>query len=97
MTIINVYAFLHSGRCGSLVAHTSVFLMTITLSCSANRSGGPFMAAVVAGYRKGLVSDGWPALLLSCINGRRKRSFQLVETPFLAVWMSNLWSEGPDY
>ena len=31
------------------------------------------MAAVAAGYRKGLVSAGWPTLLLSCANGRRKR------------------------
>ena len=30
------------------------------------------MAAVAAGYKKGLVSAGWPALLLSCTNGRRK-------------------------
>ena len=42
------------------------------------------MAAVAAGYRKGLVSSGWPALLLSCTNRRRKRSFHLVGTPFLA-------------
>ena len=33
------------------------------------------MAAVAAGYRKGQVSNGWPTLLLSCTNGRRKRSF----------------------
>ena len=36
------------------------------------------MAAVAAGYRMGLVSTGWPALLLSCANGRRKRYFHLV-------------------
>ena len=35
------------------------------------------MAAVVAGYRKGLVSDGWP-VLLSSANECRKRSFHLV-------------------
>ena len=35
------------------------------------------MTAVAAGYRKGLVSTGWPALLVSCTNGRRKRSFSL--------------------
>ena len=28
--------------------------------------GRPCMAAVAAGYRKGQVSTGWPALLLSC-------------------------------
>ena len=32
------------------------------------------MAAVAAGYRKGLISTGWPVLLFSCANGRRKRS-----------------------
>ena len=32
----------------------------------------------------GQVSTGWPALLLSCTNGRRKRSFHLVGAPFLA-------------
>ena len=42
------------------------------------------MVAVAAGYRKGQVSTGWPALLLSCTNGRRKRSFHLVGAPFLA-------------
>ena len=42
------------------------------------------MAAVAAGYRKGLVSAGWPVLLLSCTNGHRKWSFHLVGTPFLA-------------
>ena len=45
------------------------------------------MTAVAAGYRKGLVSAGWPALL-SCTNERRKWSFHLVDlgTPFLAFW-----------
>ena len=42
------------------------------------------MAAVAAGYRKSLVSAAWPALLLSCTNGCRKRSFHLLGTPFLA-------------
>ena len=42
------------------------------------------MAAVAGGYRKGLVSAGWPVLLLSCTNGCRKCSFHLVGTPFLA-------------
>ena len=42
------------------------------------------MAAVAAGYRKGLVSGGWPLLLPSCTNKRRKQSFHLVGTPFLA-------------
>ena len=42
------------------------------------------MAAVAAGYGKGLVSSGWPALLPSCTNGRRKRCFHLVGFPFLA-------------
>ena len=41
------------------------------------------MVAVAAGYRKGLVSAGWPILLLSCTNRRRKQSFHLVGTPFL--------------
>ena len=40
-------------------------------------------AAVVAGYRKGLVSAGWP-VLLSFTNKRRKWSFHFVGTPFLA-------------
>ena len=38
-----------------------------------------------AGYRMGQVSSGWPVLLLSCANGRRKRYFHLVGAPFLAV------------
>ena len=42
------------------------------------------MAAVAAGYRKGLVGAGWPVLLLSCTNGRKKRSFHLVGTQLLA-------------
>ena len=42
------------------------------------------MAAVAAGYRKGLVSAGWPVLLLSCAYGRRKQSFHLVGALFLA-------------
>ena len=41
------------------------------------------MAAVAAGYRKVLVSAGWPVLLLSCTNKRRKWCFHLVGTPFL--------------
>ena len=41
----------------------------------AHCSGRQCMAAVAAGYRMGLVSAGWPALLLSCTNGRRKLSF----------------------
>ena len=32
------------------------------------------MAAVAAGYRKGLVSTGWPTLLLSCTNRHKKRA-----------------------
>ena len=53
---------------------------------SEGSSGSSFscMAAVAAGYRKGQVSTAWPALLLSCTNGRRKRSFHLVGAPFLA-------------
>ena len=48
-------------------------------------SGLQCMAAVAAGYRKGLVSAGWPNLLFSCANGRKKkRSFHLVGAPFLA-------------
>ena len=43
------------------------------------------MAAVAAGYRKGLVSAGWPVLLLFCTNKHRKRSFHLVGTPFLVL------------
>ena len=43
------------------------------------------MAAVAAGHRMGLVSAGWPALLLSCANGCRKQHFHLVGAPFLAV------------
>ena len=35
---------------------------------------------------KGLVSAGCPVPLLSCANGRRKRSFHLVGAPFLAFW-----------
>ena len=41
------------------------------------------MAAVAAGYRKGLVSAGCPAPPLSCTNEHRKRSFHLVGTLFL--------------
>ena len=36
------------------------------------------MAVVAAGYRKGLVSAGWPVLLFSCTNKCRKRSFHLI-------------------
>ena len=49
-----------------------------------HRFGRQCMAAVAAGYRKGQVSTGWPILLLSCANGRRKPSFHLVGAPFLA-------------
>ena len=42
------------------------------------------LVAVAAGYRNGLVSAIWPIPLLSCANGRRKRSFHLVGVPFLA-------------
>ena len=49
-----------------------------------HRSGRQCMAAVAAGYRKGLVSAGWPVLLLSCTNERRKWSFHLVGAPLLA-------------
>ena len=38
------------------------------------------MAAVAGGYRKDLVSAGWPVLLPSCTNKRRKQSFHLVGT-----------------
>ena len=43
------------------------------------------MEAVAAGYRKGLVTSGWPVLLLSftLINKCRKRSFR---TPFQAAF-----------
>ena len=51
-----------------------------------HRFGRQCMAAVAAGYRKGLVSAVWPILLLACANGRRKRSFHLVGAPFLAFW-----------
>ena len=43
------------------------------------------MAAVVADYRKDLVSTRWAVLLLSCTNKCTKRSFHLVGTPFLAL------------
>ena len=33
---------------------------------------------------EGQISTGWPAFLLSCTNGRRKRSLHLVGAPFLA-------------
>ena len=46
---------------------------------------GQCMAAVAAGYRMGLVSAGWPVLLLFCANRRRKRYFHLVGAPFLAL------------
>ena len=42
------------------------------------------MAAVAAGYTKGMVSAGLPAPLVSCTNERRKRSFHLVGAPFSA-------------
>ena len=42
------------------------------------------MAAALAGYRKGLVSAGWPDFLPYCTSERRKWSFHLVGTPFLA-------------
>lgn len=35
-------------------------------------------------YRMGLVSIGWPVLLPSCTNKRRKQSFHRVGAPFLA-------------
>ena len=47
------------------------------------RSGWQCMAAVAAGYGKGLVSAGCPAPPLSCTNEHRKPSFHLVGTPFL--------------
>ena len=37
------------------------------------------------GYRKDLVRAGWPILLLSCTNERRKQSFHLAGNPFLAL------------
>ena len=40
--------------------------------------------SAAASDRKGLVSAGWPVLLLSCTNERRKWSFHLVGAPFLA-------------
>ena len=42
-----------------------------------HRSGWPCLAAVIAGYRKGLVSAGWPIRLVSCANGCTKHSFHL--------------------
>ena len=42
------------------------------------------MAAVAAGYRMVLVSAGWPVLLLSCANGRRKWYLHFVGAPSLA-------------
>ena len=52
------------------------------------RSTTPCMAAVAAGYRKGLVSAGWPVLLVSCTNRCRKRCFNLVRTLFLGSFQS---------
>ena len=67
-----------------------------------HHSGWQCMVAVASGYKKGLVSTGWPVFLLSCTNERRKWSFHLVGAPFLAfrrlsVWRYVLWSEGLDY
>ena len=50
------------------------------------------MAAVAAGYRKGLVSAGCPAPPLSCANEHRKRSFHLVGTLF--VFLGSFQSGG---
>ena len=44
------------------------------------------MAAAVAGYRRGLVTTGWPVPLLSCTNEPRKWSFCLVGTLFVAFF-----------
>ena len=60
------------------------------------------MAADADGYRKGLVSVGWPFLLLSCKTKRRKQSFHLVGAPFqafrqLSVWRSIPWMEVLEY
>ena len=61
--------------------------------------GWQCMAAIAAGYRMGLVSAGWPVLLLSCTNKCRKRSFHLVGTPFQTAFSLEERSleEGPDY
>ena len=49
-----------------------------------HRSAWQSMAAVAAACWKALVNAGWAICLLSCTNGRRKRSFHLVRTQFLA-------------
>ena len=43
-------------------------------------------SAFAAGYRKGLVSTGWPVLLLSCTIRGRKQSFHLVGTLLISAW-----------
>ena len=42
------------------------------------------LADSAAACRKALVNTGWAICLLSCTNRRRKCSFHLVWTPFLA-------------
>ena len=64
--------------------------------------GGSTALADSAWWQLQLVNDGWVICLLSCINGRRKRSFHLVGIPFrqfrlFLVWRIVLWSKGPDY
>ena len=49
-----------------------------------HRFGLQCMVAVAAGYRRGLFSAEWPVLLLSCANGRGKRTFHVVGAPFSA-------------
>ena len=77
------------GGCTAL-ADSAWRLLQLAIERAWSALDGPFfcflvqMAAVAAGYRKGLVSTGWPILLLSCTNERRKRCFHLVWTPFLA-------------
>ena len=50
-----------------------------------HRSAWQRMVVVAAACRKTLVNAGCAICLLSCTNGRRKRSFHLVGTPFLAI------------
>ena len=49
-----------------------------------HRFGWQCMAVVVTACIKPLVNAGWAIYLLSCTNGRRKCSFHLVRTQFLA-------------
>ena len=46
------------------------------------------MVAVAAGYRKGLVSTGWPILLLSCTNKHREWPVYNSDTLFYPLPLS---------